>query len=130
MAVARKDVFIPEVDLPASKVPRIATRAGIRDGLAELKIGPPSGVVMVCTTIEKTDNVARSVSYQLVQGNKKQILCVDARKLFRKAKPGHFITLRADFNLFSYEPNVNYSTWVKSDALETRFWSEWKGTVK
>ena len=85
---------------------------------------------MACTTVERVDGVARSVSLQLVQGESKPLLCIDARKVFRRAKPGHYITLRSDFNAFTFEPNVNYSGWLKSDTLETRYWSEWKGTIK
>ena len=108
----------------------MATRLNVSTGLAELKLGPPKGVVMATTTVERVDGVLNSVNFQLIQGQTKPLLCFDARKVFKRAKEGHFITVRSDFNSFVFEPNVNYSGWLKSDKLETRFWSSWNGNVK
>ena len=81
---------------------------------------------MVVTTITKADDVANTVSYQVVKPN----VVFDARKVFKDAGEGHSISLRKDFSQFTFDPNVNYSSWTKSSDLQARFWKSWKGTIK
>ena len=85
---------------------------------------------MVVTTVTKADNVANTVCYQVVDGASKPNIVFDARKVFKNAGEGHSITLRKDFSQFTFEPNINYSSWTKSSQLQARFWKCWNGTVK
>ena len=93
-------------------------------------MGPTKDGFMVVTTVTKADNVANTVCYQVVDGASKPNIVFDARKVFKNAGEGHSITLRKDFSQFTFEPNVNYSSWAKSSELQARFWKCWKGTVK
>ena len=127
---AINEVFSLDVDLPANKVPAVTSRLGLKVGLQEMKLAPVKDQVMVVTTVERNDNVARSVSLQLIDGGTKPLLVFEARKVFKSAPPGHVIALRKDFTSFSWEPNVNYSEWQKSSSFQARWFKEWKGNLK
>ena len=124
------EVFSLDVDLPASKVPVVATRLGLKGGLQEMKLAPVKDQVMVVTTVERVDNVAKSVSLQVIDGGTKPLLVFEARKVFKSAPAGHVIVLRKDFTSFGWEPNVNYSGWLKSSAMQARWFKEWKNNLK
>ena len=123
-------VFQLDVDLPLSKVPTVDSRDNLKTRLKELNLGPTKDGFMVVTTITKSDNVSHAVSYQVVDGATKPNIVFDARKVFKNAGEGHSITLRKDFSTFTFEPNVNYSRWVKSSDLQARFWKNWNGSIK
>ena len=123
-------VFQLDVDLPASKVPVVDSRENLKSRLKELNLGPAKDGFMVVTTIFKADNVANQVSFQVVDGGTKPNVVFDAKKVFKNASEGHSITIRKDFASFTFEPNVNYSGWVKSSELQARFWKSWRGSVK
>ena len=124
------EIFSLDVDLPASKVPVVATRMGLKAGLQEMKLAPVKDQVMVVTTVERVDNVAKSVSLQVIDGGTKPLLIFEARKVYKAAPAGHMIVLRKDFTSFSWEPNVNYSGWLKSSAMQARWFKEWKNNLK
>ena len=121
-------IFDLEINLPPSKVAE--ARIDLKDRLKELKLAPAKDQVMVCSTIERSDAIARSVGLQLLDGGSKSLLAFETRKVFASAPAGHMITIRKDFPAFDFEPNVNYSHWVKSSALQARWWKEWSGTMK
>ena len=123
-------IFDLEINLPPSKVPVAEARIDLKDRLKELKLAPAKDQVMVCSTIERSDAIARSVGLQLLDGGSKSLLAFETRKVFASAPAGHMITIRKDFPAFDFEPNVNYSHWVKSSALQARWWKEWSGTMK
>ena len=123
-------VFQLEVDLPLNKVPIVEARNDLKMRLQERNIGPTKDGFMVVTTITRADNVANTVNFQVVDGASKPNIVFDAHKVFKNAGEGHSITLRKDFSQFTFEPNVNYSSWVKSSDLQARFWKTWKGTIK
>ena len=122
--------FDLEVNLPPSKVPVAEARIELKDHLKELKLAPARDQVMVCTVIERSDAIARNVNLQLLDGGTKSLLAFETRKVFANAPAGHMVTIRRDFQAFDFEPNVNYSHWVKSSALQARWWKEWNGTMK
>ena len=123
-------IFDLEIDLPPSKVPVAEARIDLKDRLKELKLAPAKDQVMICTTIERSDAIARSVGLQVLDGGTKSLLAFETRKVFANAPAGHMVTIRRDFQAFDFEPNVNYSNWVKSSALQARWWKEWNGTMK
>ena len=123
-------VFQLDVDLPVNKVPLADSRDNLKSRLKEQNLGPAKDGFMVVTTVTKADNVANQVSYQVVDGAAKPNIVFDAKKIFKNAGEGHSITLRKDFSAFSFEPNVNYSCWLKSNDLQVRFWRNWRGTIK
>ena len=123
-------VFQLDVDLPVNKVPLVDARDNLKTRLKEQNLGPAKDGFMVMTTIIKSDNVANQVSYQVVDGAAKPNIVFDAKKVFKNAGEGHSITLRKDFSSFTFEPNMNYSCWVKSNDLQVRFWKNWKGSIK
>ena len=122
--------FDLEVNLPPSKVPVAEARIELKDHLKELKLAPARDQVMVCTVIERSDAIARNVNLQLLDGGTKSLLAFETRKVFANAPAGHMVTIRRDFQAFDFEPNVNYPHWVKSSALQARWWKEWNGTMK
>ena len=124
------EVFSLDVDLPANKVPVVATRLGLKGGLQEMKLAPVKDQVMVVTTVERVDNVAKSVSLQVIDGGNKPLLIFEARKVFKAAPAGHMIVLRKDFTSFSWEANVNYSGWLKSSTMQARWFKVWKDNIK
>ena len=67
-------------------------------------MGPTKDGFMVVTTITKADNVANTVSYQVVDGAAKPNVVFDARKVFKNAGEGHSIMLRKDFSQFTFDP--------------------------
>ena len=123
-------IFDLEVNLPPSKVPVAEARIELKDRLKELKLAPTKDQVMVCSVVERSDAIARSIGLQLLDGGTKSLLAFETRKVFANAPVGHVITIRRDFQAFDFEPNVNYSHWVKSSALQARWWKEWSGTMK
>ena len=123
-------IFDLEINLPPSKVPVAEARIDLKDRLKELKLAPAKDQVMVCTVVERSDAIARSVGLQMLDGGSKSLLAFETRKVFASAPAGHMITIRKDFQAFDFEPNVNYSHWVKSSALQARWWKEWSGTMK
>ena len=123
-------IFDLEINLPPSKVPVAEARIDLKDRLKELKLAPAKDQVMICTTIERSDAIARSVGLQVLDGGTKSLLAFETRKVFANAPAGHMVTIRRDFQAFDFEPNVNYSNWVKSSALQARWWKEWTGTMK
>ena len=125
-----KSVFDLEISLPPNKVPVAEARIDLKERLKELKLVPARDSVMVCTTIERSDAISRSVGLQLLDGGTKPLLAFETRKIFTSAPPGHMITIRKDFPAFDFEPNVNYSHWVKSSALQAHWWKEWNGQMK
>ena len=127
---ATSEIFSLDVDLPATKVPAVSSRLGLKAGLQEMKLAPVKDHVMVCTTVERVDNVANSVSLQVIDGGTKPLLILEARKVYKSAPAGHVIAVRKDFTSFSWEPNINYSPWQKSSTLQARWFKEWKGNLK
>ena len=123
-------IFDLEINLPPSKVPVAEARIDVKDRLKELKLAPAKDQVMILTTIERSDAIARSVGLQVLDGGTKSLLAFETRKVFANAPAGHMVTIRRDFQAFDFEPNVNYSNWVKSSALQARWWKEWTGTMK
>ena len=123
-------IFDLEINLPPSKVPVAESRLELKDRLKELKLAPAKDQVMICTTVERSDAIARSVGLQVLDGGTKSLLAFETRKVFAHAPAGHMVTIRRDFQAFDFEPNVNYSHWVKSSALQARWWKEWNGTMK
>ena len=124
------EIFSLDVDLPANKVPAVSSRLGLKAGLQEMKLAPVKDQVMVVTTVERVDNVANSVSLQVIDGGTKPLLIFEARKIYKSAPAAHVIVVRKDFTSFSWEPNVNYSSWQKSSTLQARWFKEWKGNLK
>ena len=124
---ATNEIFSLDVDLPASKVPAVSSRLGLKAGLQEMKLAPVKDQVMVCTTVERVDNM---VSLQVIDGGTKPLLIFEARKVFKSAPAGHVIVLRKDFTSFCWEPNVNYSSWQKSSTMQARWFKEWKSNLK
>ena len=123
-------VFSLGIDLPVNKVPVAESRLDLKERLKELNLAPAKNVVMVTTTIERSDNIARNVGLQIVDGGTKPLLVFEARKVFKDAPQGHYITIRKDFSAFSFEPNVNYSLWSRASSFQARWWKEWHGTMK
>ena len=123
-------VFQLDVDLPVNKVPIADSRDNLKTRLKEQNLGPAKDGFMVVTTVTKADDVANTVAFQVVDGAAKPNIVFDAKKVFKGAGEGHSITIRKDFSAFVFEPNVNYSSWVKSSDLQARFWKNWKGSIK
>ena len=123
-------IFDLEISLPPNKIPVAEARIDLKERLKELKLAPSKDGVMVCTTIERSDAIARNVSLQLIDGGTKPLLVFETQKIFANAPPGHMISIRKDYLAFTFEPNVNFSNWAKASALQACWWKEWKGQKK
>ena len=118
--------FQRDMDLPLNMMPAMDVRNNLKTRLQEQNLAPTRDGFVVVATITRANNVANTISYQVVDGAAKPSVVFDARGVFRDAGEGHSMSLRKDF----LAVHVNYSSWARSSDLQAGFWRPWKGTIK